>query len=644
MKRLVCGAAGALALVGVVMGMAVLPPPHVARMAPLGSVAHPAYLAQASAVSLLPGEVLWNGVPSFNFGANDGVNWDTQYNMDVPPDGPAIQSALKAAGMPIARVWFFQNSLVDNHPMTDAEQLQKVQAVKNSGMVCFANLPTENTVAYDLHMLDILGTACPYVEVMNEPDIETAPWNGNKQIDPTAYLSFWNSFVPQARAAHPGLLFGGPADYDNQGNYCTYNNDGTSACFLQKVMMGMKSSGNLPDFVTYHWYPCWNNTADECLALASSFKDAAAQVIGWANSIFGRPMPVICSEWNADPGSPDYMNNRTWDAQFVTAALRSIEQSGLAGAMEYDISQYGNYGADDLFDIYNGGKPFATFTAFAAEIARVRNGSPVTPPTPTPTPMPTARATATPRPPTATPAPGQTPGAATTATGASAQRTPTPIAAPPADGPLSLLQSLSAFSAGTLTPGVAFARPVSAHDGLIATVAMVSDGAGKPGQVASVKDTLGNTWARLASGTTTDPTGDELAAEIWFAPTSASGADTVTATLTGGGSSGSMRVMLTVAEVRGPVAPDGGVAAPSEGTRHVSGDLAVKSGEMLVGVFVSTGDDRGTAIGDGKAELGMVCPKATGIQSAQSYGSGMPVVFTTASGTTGEVVIAALGT
>jgi len=370
--------------------------------------------AGSSAAPLLPGETLWNGVPSFNFGANDGVNWDTHYNMDTGPDATPIQSALKAAGMPIIRAWFFQNSLVDNHALSDAEQLQKWQAVANSGAVCFANLPTGNSVAYDLHLVTLLKGKCELYEVMNEPDIEG--------VNSTQYLAFWNSFVPQARAIDPNAKFGGPADYNNQGNECSYTSGG-STCFLQKVMIGMQASGVLPDFVTYHWYPCWNNSASQCLALAGSFASAAQQVIGWVQQIFGKALPVLCSEWNADPGNPTFMNDRNWDAQFVTAALQSIETSGLAGAMEYDISQYGNYGADDMFDIYNGGKPFATWTGFAAEIARVRGSStPIVPPPSDPTPTPPST------PPSPTPTPPSPPTSPMPPTPPTPPTTPTPPA------------------------------------------------------------------------------------------------------------------------------------------------------------------------------------------------------------------------
>lgn len=331
--------------------------------------------AHVGNIPLLPGEQDWNGIPSFDFGVNDGVNWNAQLNMDVEPDAKPIQAALKAAGTPIARAWFFQTSLIDGHALSDAEQLQKLHAVQAAGMVCFANFPTENTVAYDLHLMALLDPPghvnCPYVEVMNEPDIETAPWNDNQQIDPAAYLRFWNAFVPQARAGYHGVLFGGPAEYNNQGDYCTYNTDGTSACFLQKVMQGMVASGNRADFITYHWYPCWQENADQCLGSANTFAGAAQQVIAWTKQYFGHPLPVICSEWNADPGSPKFMFDRQWDARYVSAALRSIASSGLSGAMEMDVSQYGNYGALDLFDISTG-KPFATWNAFATIVSQAR--------------------------------------------------------------------------------------------------------------------------------------------------------------------------------------------------------------------------------------------------------------------------------
>jgi hypothetical protein len=206
---------------------------------------------------------------------------------------------------------------------------------------------------------------------MNEPDIEG--------VDSAAYLAFWNSFVPQARTLDHNARFGGPADYGNQGNECSYYLDGTSACFLQKVLAGMARSGTLPDFVTYHWYPCWEVTAAECLAKADGFSKDAQRVIAWTRQAFpGKEIPVGISEWNADPGNPPYMNDGSWMAQFVTRALISMRASGLAFAMEYDVAGVANWGADDMFDVYQNGAPKAQFTAFARLIADARSGK--TPP------------------------------------------------------------------------------------------------------------------------------------------------------------------------------------------------------------------------------------------------------------------------
>ncbi|MEO7000919.1 MAG: hypothetical protein ABI068_03870 [Ktedonobacterales bacterium] len=368
--------------------------------------AMPSQRARAASTPILPGEPLWGSVPAWLYGVNDSVNWDPQYNMDVAPDGPPIQAAIKKAQVPIARTWFFQNSLVDGHAMSDAEQLTKLHAVQNAGMVCFANFPTANTVAYDLHLLSLLNGACPFVEVMNEPD--------NAGISAVQYLSFWNSFVPQARKAYPGILFGGPAATTPQYSDCSYPH-GQTICFLQKVLTGMAQSGNLPDFVTFHWYPCWNDTASSCLAKASTYTPQAQMVTGWVQQDFpGKSIPVGISEWNADPGNPAYMQNQSWMAQYLTAALNNMQQSGLAFAMFYDVAGYANYGTDDLFDIYtNNGAPKQQFNALAADIAAAQGGGNSTP-TPTatssPSPSPTATQSPTPSPtPTQSPTPSPTP-------------------------------------------------------------------------------------------------------------------------------------------------------------------------------------------------------------------------------------------
>jgi hypothetical protein len=106
----------------------------------------------------------------------------------------------------------------------------------------------------------------------------------------------------------------------------------------------------------------------------------------------------------------------------------------------------------------------------------------------------------------------------------------------------------------------------------------------------------------------------------------------------------SVRTIITVAELRGPATPDGGTDAASNGTRHTLAAPHAKTGDLLVGMFVFAGDDRGTAIADGKAQLGAVCQPSAGMQADQSEGGGTSVTFTTVSATAGEMVVAAFTT
>lgn len=335
--------------------------------------------AHARGAPLLAGETTYGTTPAFLFGVNDSVNWDPKYGFDTAPVGPAIQAQLKAAHVPIARTWFFENSLVDGHRLTDAEQLAKLHAVQHAGMICFALFDTGNSQAYDLHLLDLLKGACPYVEVMNEPDLEG--------VSSAEYLTFWKSFVPAARAAHPGILFGGPALSNYQGNECDYG--ATTTCYMQKALAGMAASGVLPDFVSFHDYPCWDDSATSCMRAASTYSSAAHIVIDWTNAAFpGKNIPVLLTEWNADPGNPSYMNDGTWMRQYLVAAYANIEQSGLSGAFVYDIGGEANWGADDLFDVYNKGVAKPQFTSLVDAIAQAQGVTPPTIPTESPTPTP----------------------------------------------------------------------------------------------------------------------------------------------------------------------------------------------------------------------------------------------------------------
>lgn len=338
---------------------------RVARPAPSQalSATHISWAA-VTAPPLLPGETLWSGVPSYLFGTNDTQNWDPQHSFETEP---AIAQELKADHFPFIRTWFFQHSLINGAPVSDAEQLARVNAVQQAGMTCLGELPTKNTLAYDEHIVQLLGNRCTLYEFMNEPSIEG--------YTAAAYLAVWNADIPHLRAINPQAKFGGPATYDDQGNDCTFTPLG-STCFMQKFLIGAAASGVLPDFVTFHWYGCWQDSAASCLAKAGSSAGAVRQVRDWVNQYLGArgpSIPIGVTEWNVDPSAPmpSYTQNASWLEQFSTTALEGMARGGASFADQFDLANAGGYNTDDMVDIYKNGAPKPQYIAMRALIASV---------------------------------------------------------------------------------------------------------------------------------------------------------------------------------------------------------------------------------------------------------------------------------
>lgn len=296
---------------------------------------------------LLPGETLWDGVPSMLWGTNDSQNWDPQHNLITEP---AIQQEVKADHLALIRTWLFQIDLLSNQPETDAYQQSKVQAALNTGARLLCELPTGNSMAYDEHMVTLFAGKCSYYEFMNEPDIENVPL--------ATYLSEWASEIPRLRAIDPHALFGGPATAPTNFGCVTVN--GTTECYMQRALRGMAQSGVKPDFVTFHWYPCWQNSASYCLTLAASYGDEARAVRGWLTQYFGAAgarMPIGVTEWNVDPSAPmpAYTKDTCWIEQYSVMALKNMAEAGVSFANQYDLANYAGYGSDDMVDVYHNG-------------------------------------------------------------------------------------------------------------------------------------------------------------------------------------------------------------------------------------------------------------------------------------------------
>lgn len=303
--------------------------------------------APATTPPLLPGETLWHGVPSMLWGTNDTQNFDQQHNLITEP---AIQQETKADHLALIRTWLFQYDDLTNQPETDDYQQSKVQAAINTGAPLLCVLATGNSMAYDEHLVTLFKGQCAYYEFMNEPDYEN--------VTPQTYASEWGSEIPRLRAIDPHALFGGPTAAPTNSQCSTEN--GATVCFMQKVLKLMAQTNVKPDFISFHWYPCWVDTATSCMQKASTFADETKAVRGWLVQDFGAAgaqFPLGVTEWNANPASPppDYTKDTCWVEQFTVAALKSMAGAGIAFANQYDLANYGGYGADDMVDIQQNG-------------------------------------------------------------------------------------------------------------------------------------------------------------------------------------------------------------------------------------------------------------------------------------------------
>lgn len=280
----------------------------------------------------LPELQIWKqGVSSFLFGANDTQEW-SQNNVESSPE---IQESLKDAHFSLMRTFFFDKSPADGHATTDAEIEQRLETVENSGMTCLGVLQNIFDVAFDEHVVTYAGSRCQLYEFGNEPD--------DHGISIETYLQQWNTTIPLLRKINPNVTFIGPV---------TSNDQGTNG-FMRAFLEGVKTSGILPDAVSFHWYPCYQDTQASCLRKASSSGLLAEGVQAMVRQILGKDIPVGITEWNYNPGTPPlaYGDDSNFITRFSTDALQSMALAGVAFACQFDIASYGGYGRLDMFNI-----------------------------------------------------------------------------------------------------------------------------------------------------------------------------------------------------------------------------------------------------------------------------------------------------
>jgi hypothetical protein len=145
---------------------------------------------------------------------------------------------------------------------------------------------------------------------------------------------------------------------------------------MRNFLKGAKAAGVLPDAVSFHWYPCDNatdgfNGNGNCgPAQAQSYAKVTSEVKGWIKDDLGTHVPLLITEWNADPGSNPLLENASFMTPFSRQAMEAMISAGLDGAFQLDAQDYGGYGHLDMFDITKNDQPKAQYYAIKSLISQ----------------------------------------------------------------------------------------------------------------------------------------------------------------------------------------------------------------------------------------------------------------------------------
>ncbi|MBA2394822.1 MAG: hypothetical protein H0V70_19015 [Ktedonobacteraceae bacterium] len=281
--------------------------------------------SSTTAKPALPGQKIWKqNVSSFLFGTNDTYEWSPN-NIQTQPK---IQQALQSAGFTLIRTFFPDKA-------SDADITKRVQTIENSNAKCLGVITNIFNTAFDEHLVKLLGSRCQLYEFGNEPDLNN--------ISIQSYLQQWNKEIPRLRQINSTAKFIGPVTYNDQGNHG----------YMKSFLEGVATSKVLPDAVSFHWYPCYQDTMASCLGKANTYSQVTQGVRSLVRSILGKDLPIGISEWNYDPGNPPpaYGDDQQFIQEFTAAALQSMIQGGVAFACQFDAASYSGYGRLDMFDL-----------------------------------------------------------------------------------------------------------------------------------------------------------------------------------------------------------------------------------------------------------------------------------------------------
>ena len=134
-------------------------------------------------------------------------------------------------------------------------------------------------------------------------------------------------------------------------------------------ILRVKTSHVLPDAISFHWYPCSQDSETTCLSKADTAGKIAMRVRALVKKVLGIDLPIGITEWNFDPSNPPpaYDEDKNFMNSFTKTALQSMMQANVAFACQFDAASYAGYGHLDMFD--RNGHPKAQYYTIKALIA-----------------------------------------------------------------------------------------------------------------------------------------------------------------------------------------------------------------------------------------------------------------------------------
>lgn len=212
-------------------------------------------------------------------------------------------------------------------PLSEATEIQALQAVKNLGLVPTIDLlmgTDTNAQNLDARMVKdankVFGNSTVYYEYGNEEDLLGTSAN--------SYTTSWNAVIPQLKALSPQAHFVGPV---------TYHYDQT---FLTAFLTGAQPR---PDEVSWHEYTCVSSDSkDTCLANIRDWTTHITSARSVMTNTLGKALPIMITEWNyapdvvadshtSDAKSKDNTFLSTWTQQ----ALQTLAANQVFASMQY---------------------------------------------------------------------------------------------------------------------------------------------------------------------------------------------------------------------------------------------------------------------------------------------------------------------